>query len=466
MEAATRVSQAKPVVILKAGKTEKSQKVISSHTGALAGSDEIISAVFEKTGIIRAENLEEFFDLISLVSFSDVPKNNQIAVITNAGGPGVLATDAFRGKNIKLLEISEKTKTRLREYLPAEGSLENPVDLLGDAKEDRYKKALEIISKETNPGGIIVILTPQDQTPIEKITSKIISFKKKTDSNIVTSFVGGEKIKKSLKKLRENGILNFSFPERAVSSLDKYYSWKTETMAENLVMEVNEERKEKVAEIIDGARHDGRTALFFSESRQIMEMYGIKVASNLDILPDDLEFGKMEFRYPVVIKVDSDKVLHKTDKKGLMLGIKNPEELRRAFGEMRHNFPGERLIVQPMLPRQTEMIVGIKYDEIFGPVVVCGLGGIYTEVFRLADFFVLPLGLEEIKTRLLGGRTGFLFRETRGQKLYDCLELANIILAIAQFASETGGVKGFDINPLLIYNNGEKALAVDIKIII
>ena len=462
MQAASRVSAKKPVVILKAGKTEKSQKAISSHTGALAGSDEIISAVFEKTGITRAENLEDFFNLLNLMSLTDAPKNSQTVVITNAGGPGVLATDAFKNKNIVLSEIPEKTKRKLRKFLPEESSVENPIDLLGDAKEDRYKKVLEIVNKDVDPGSILTILTPQDQTPVLRIASKIIQFKNKTGADVVASFLGGEKVEKAIRKLRENGVPVFNFPEEAVSSLNKYYLWKKHPSNNSASFKTNIERREKVKNIMEKAKRENRTALYFSEAREIMGFYGIPVIRSVEIENNISSVSS----FPVVLKVDSDKVLHKTDKKGLALDIQNQEELEKSVSEMRKNFPEEKLIVQPMLPRQTELIIGIKKDQIFGPIVVFGLGGIYTEVFKMVEFLIPSVDLEEIKDKILNSRIKFLFGETRGQAAYDAHELAEILLGVGLFALEAESVKEFDINPLLIYNNKKTAVAVDVKIII
>lgn len=464
MKAASEVSAKKPIVILKAGKTEKSQKAISSHTGALAGSDDITSAVFEKCGIIRAENLGEFFDVLNLVSQTEIPPNENVAIITNAGGPGVLATDAFLERSLRLGEIDEKTKNSFRKFLPAESSLENPIDMLGDAREDRYDKTLKVLKKDKNIGSIISVLTPQDQTPVAKIARKIINFKKKTGKNISTVFIGGKRVEKSVKKLRESDIPNFKYPDQAVTALNSYYKWSRERneTAKN-VEQIDIERKNKASEIIAKAKSSGRKALYFEEAEKIMKMYGIKPADFWEYRED---FNLESVKFPVVIKVDSDKVLHKTDRKGLILDIKNSEELKSAAEEMKNNFGGERIIIQPMLKRQTELILGIKKDAIFGPVIIYGLGGIYTEVLHRVDFLVPPLEIEEIKKRLEKSKIKFLFSETRGQKAYDIDEMAKIILGISQFALENEEVNEFDINPLLVYNNGEKAVAVDIKIII
>jgi len=472
---ASRVSKAKPIVVLKAGKTERAQKAIASHTGALAGSDAIMDAAFAKAGILRARDLEEFFNLIGFISHNKVIACNKIAVITNAGGLGVLTTDAFSQKEIALAELSEKTKKALRKILPEESSVENPIDLLGDAREDRYKKVLQIIGKDQEIGAIICLLTPQDQTPVEKIARVIEKFNAKSEKAIVVSFVGGKKVEKGVKKLRVKNIFNFAFPESAVAVLDAYYLWncKGKIPAENVSGKVNQERKDSAEAIIALAKKENRHALYFSESRSLLELYGINTIKSFEIdAPGSknpawaglLEPGA-EVDFPVVLKVDSDEVLHKTDRGGVALNIKNQAELDEAVKKMQADFPGAKLIIQPMLAREMEIILGVKRDANFGPVVVYGLGGIYTEVFKLAEMLLPPYSREMVEKSLREGKLGFLFRETRGQKVYDLSELAQIICVLGEFSQELDNIAEFDINPLLVYNNGNRAVAVDMKVV-
>ena len=463
---AKAVSKIKPIVILKAGKNEKTQKAISSHTGALAGDDAIISAVFEKSGIMRADNLEDFFNLLSIMSFSQIAPNQKVVVITNAGGVGVLISDAFSGKNIQLADLTDEMKNKLREFLPAESSVENPIDLLGDARADRYEKALEVISEIKDAGSIICLLTPQEQTPVAEIAEVIINFKNKTDKNITTVFLGGEKVEKSIEKLKQNGVCNFNFPDSAIIAIEGYYDWNEfrQTKAESEASKKDEQRYQKVMDIINKAKLENRKALYFSESREIMGMYEINTVEVVEIeASDDLPVLN---NFPVVLKVDSDAVLHKTDKQGLVLDLKNQKDLTGAFNSMRNNFPGAKLIIQPMLARGTELILGIKKDATFGPVILCGLGGIYTEIFKIAETLIPPFFEQEVAKILGMGKLGFLFRETRGQKSYNLSEITKIVLALGKFSAEIDSVSEFDINPLLIYNNKKEAVAVDVKIII
>jgi len=452
----------KPIVILKAGKTERAQKAISSHTGALAGSDEIMTAVFAKTGIIRAENMDEFLGLLKLISSSDAPPNTEVLIVTNAGGLGVLTTDAFRNKKIKLAEIGEKGKLALQKFLPEESSLSNPVDLLGDADEKRYAKTLEILKKE-NAGTIICLLTPQDQTPVKKIAAKIAKFKEKSGKNILTVFMGGERVVKAIIKLRENNISNFFLSDQAVQTLDKYWRWSVKKNIANqtkVAAEINSRRQAQASEIIGQVKAQGRGALLFQEAAEMMKLYGI---GTVDFWT---EAQLRAVRFPAAVKVDSDKVLHKTDKKGLILNLKNQEELERAIAEIKQNFPGEKIVIQPMIADGTELILGIKKDEIFGPIVVAGLGGIYTEIFHAVDFIIPHSNKEEIKNILLQGKSGFLFRKTRGKIACDLEEIAQIVFNLQSLSLEVDQIKELDINPLISLGKDKKSLAVDVKIII
>lgn len=470
LKIASVVSKKKPIVILKAGKTERAQKAISSHTGALAGSDEIMNAAFQKAGVLRAKNLEEFFNLIGFISHNKSIVSNRVVVITNAGGLGVLTTDAFAKKEITLAELNEKTKSALKKILPEEASVENPIDLLGDALEDRYKKVLQIIDKDPEIGAVICLLTPQDQTPVEKIARVITKFNAKSTKAIVASFVGGKKVEKGVKKLRAENIFNFAFPESAVSVLDAVYRWncKEKLPVENLVDSINQERKNRAQSIIVAAKNENRRALYFSESRELMELYGINTIKSFEI--NSPAAGLLEpgagFEFPVVLKVDSDDILHKTDRGGVVLGIKNQEELKEAVQKMRVSFSGAKLIIQPMLARDMEIILGIKKDANFGPVVVYGLGGIYTEVFKLAEMLIPPFSKDAVENSLRKGKLGFLFQGARGQKVYNLSELAQIICGLGEFSQELNDISEFDINPLLVYNNSSKAVAVDVKVVI
>ncbi len=464
LKIASKVSLKKPIVILKAGKTAKTQLAIASHTGALAGSDEITSVAFEKAGVIRADNLDEFLNVLKLASSYEAPTSSLCAVLTNAGGAGVLATDAFKDKNIALAEISPTSKKKLRAILPAEASVENPIDLLGDAQQDRYLGALEILQQEKIE-NIFCLLTPQNQTNVAEIAQVILEKAQARKLNLIPVFIGGEKVASSIAKLTKEGLVNFATPEAAINTFEKYYNWQLfkATTPEVSTLKVLATRKDQAQAIIKKALAEGSKALSFADGAKVMELYGVKAVAHSVVTSENIE--KLDLGFPLVLKVDSDKILHKTEQGGLRLGIKNQEELAKAFAEMNEVFKGEKIIAQFQAGKFAEIILGIKNDPIFGPVIVYGLGGIYTEIFKLVNFLLAPMSLAEIETQLLKSKISFLFKGARGQAVCNSQEFAEILLGLMSFAQENPQVAEFDINPLFIYNDKRRACAVDIKVI-
>lgn len=466
IQTAQRVGKNKPIIVLKAGRSEKAQKAIASHTGSLAGSDEIMDIAFEKAGIIRAESLKDFFILITLLSNYEKFTNPDCAIITNAGGPGVLATDAFKNKNIKLKDFSSETKDELKSFLPTESSLENPIDVLGDANEERYRKTLEVLEKE-DLGNIICLMTAQGQTPVSAIAEVVRDFYRQSEKNILPVFIGEEKIEAGRAVLREARVPSFEFSKELIDALDKTLkkegSEKKNSFADLLQQVAGQIfTKTKKNNLLKEAVQAGRKALLFGEAGRLMKNYDIPVVDFINLPPGE-EFGG-EISFPVVLKVDSEDVLHKTEKQGLILGIKSENELRQEISEMRSNFPNENLIIQPMVKYQAELILGLKRDSVFGPVIVFGLGGIYTEIFKMVDFLILPLTKDEIRKKIEQSKIGFLFRETRGKKIADLEEFVKLIDNFAKLVQENDEIKEIDINPLLINEQG-KFEAVDVKII-
>jgi acetate---CoA ligase (ADP-forming) len=464
LQKARLVSREKPIIVLKAGKTEKAQAAIASHTGALAGSAEIMHEALRSAGIIEAQNLEEFVNFLQFFSLFDFSSQKKIVAITNAGGAGVLTADAFFGKKINLAEIDEEIKKNLQKFLPAESSVQNPIDLLGDAGADRYAQALHEIGQQKNVGTILLLLTPQAQTPVEEIADLVADFSQKNkEAQVLAIFIGGARVAKANEKFKQKNILTLAFPEQAVLALEKYFLWdekrQQEKISENILAK-NKDRKAAAEKIIEKAKAEGRKALLFAEAAALMKAYQIQT------VPAWTTAEKNEIVFPVVLKVDSDKVLHKTDQKGLVLHLRNHAQLEKEIAAMKKIFPEENLIVQPMLERGAELILGIKRDASFSSVIAYGLGGIYTEIFKMVNFLVAPQGEAEIKSALLESQIGFLFKETRGQKPYKADELAKVLWQIYLLAEEVPAIKEFDINPFLIYNDDSAGVAVDVKVII
>lgn len=464
LKAAQKISHKKPVIVLKSGRSAKAQKAIALHTGTLAGADDIMSAAFTKAGVLRADTMEMFFDVIRIAQARITRTSNateKLAIITNAGGPGVLATDALDGTTIALAEISATTKKTLKQLLPEAASVENPIDLLGDASTQRYDDALKSVVKDPTVTSILVILTPQDQTPVDQIAQTIVRHARKTKKLIMTSFVGGDHVGGALKIFRENGIVHSDFPERAISALSLLR--RTQEERKYVVQHVDHVRATKALQILTKAKTQKQKALYFSEVRSLANLYDVPLSRFWDV-SDKKKISHVS--YPCVAKVDDPEVLHKTDKKGVILPIANMTGLTRAVDILKENFPASRVIAQPLLPIQQELIIGMTRDTVYGPVVLAGIGGIYTEIFDRKEFFIAPLTLIEIKSILKKGTLGYLFRKTRGLDPYDLDAVAHIIRTLSQMAQENEMIQAIDINPLLVYNDKKKATIVDMKILL
>lgn len=455
----------KRVIILKSGRSDDAQKAIALHTGSLAGSDEVFSAALHKVGAIRAGSMDDFFALISLSAqiHKMADSNIQIGVVTNAGGPGVLVTDMIaQEKHIAMSIFSPQTKKILQRSLPVAASVHNPIDVLGDATLQRYQDGIHALIDDKNVDVIMVLLTPQDQTPVDAIADFLIAQQKTTHKMIIASFIGGTRVKKAIGILRGGGVVHFISPQRAIHALAQLYTH-TKVFISNH-KSVDMVRRKKVQKIIVDAQP--RTALFFEEVHKIANLYDITISSFVDITAGIS--ASMHITYPCVVKVDNPKILHKTERGGIILPIKTLAELDHARTTLVQKFPekGTRVIVQGFVSINTELIIGMVRDPIFGVTIVAGLGGIYTEIFHMVDYYITPLGLTEVKNILKNGVLGFLFFGARGKECYNIDGIAKMIINIALIGQENPEIKAIDINPYLVYNDDTADRAVDFKIII
>lgn len=463
-ETVGKASQKKPIIVLKAGKTTAGQKAVASHTGSLAQDEAIVEAVFEKLNVIEAKNMEEFQDLVLFLNLERIPKKGEVIILTNAGGPGVLASD-FVGKSkfLKLKKISNDSKNQLRQLLPASASVKNPIDIIGDAAPDRYENVLKVLSLKDSENPFLVILTPQTQTDPEEV-AKIVSRFKKNFAVLATSFMGGVKVKKAIEYLQTNGVANFESPERALLALERvisYYQGKIRRpkisfpKAIHLNLEVNL--------IIQSALKEKRKTMFWREAEKLFGNYGIKLAKSFSFQSWD-EIKRVKINYPCVLKSDDPKIIHRWDKKAVILNIRNEKELRSAFSKIKRTTGAENFLIQPMVEPGLEMILGMKKDESFGPVIVVGWGGTLAEVFADRVILIPPLTVEEIKNKLNKLKISPLLRGFRGEKGYNLEEMAKIILALQQVSAENPNISQIDINPVVLYNNGKPNQILDAKV--
>lgn len=455
----------KRVILLKSGRTKEARKAIALHTGSLAGSDDVLAAACKKVGIIRVDTIEDLFDTIRGAAYftaKEITDPVRTVVITNAGGPGVLSTDFIaQSRHITLGSLSSTGKTKLSAKLPSAASVHNPLDLLGDASTQRYADALKACATQKNIDAILILLTPQDQTPVADIARAIVTTAKSTKKIILTSFIGGASVREGVEILKKAGVAHFETPGQAIHVLDTLVGAEKSTLTAEPAC--NEERTQRAARILS---HDkiGSGSLYLHDVTKIAKLYDIPIAPFWDVANPRM---RSRVSYPCVVKVDDPHILHKSDRGGVILPINNAKELTSAISLMKKRFPEEtvQVIAQPLLPIKMELIIGMTRDPIFGPLIVVGLGGIYTEVFKRREFVVGAFSRREVRRILKNGTLGFLFTSTRGQDPYDLDTVVTVIEGLSAIAREHVTVQAIDINPLLLYNNKQQSVAVDMKIV-
>jgi acetyl coenzyme A synthetase (ADP forming)-like protein len=464
LSSVSRIGSKKPVVILKAGRNAAGQKAISSHTGSLAQDEEIISAVFRKLNVIEADNITEFQDLLSYLNSNDIPKRKELIIVTNAGGPGVLASDFIgKSKNIKLIKFPPTLKNIFKKYLPGSASLENPIDIIGDAPPERYENVLETLSKKYSDNSILLILTPQSQTNPNKVT-QIVNRHKKGFPALVTCFMGGIRVAKSLESLKKNGIANFESPERALTIIEKLYLYQinrkkffTKSSEAGIKMNLGTNT------LIHSVQKEKRKMLSWLETKEIFGKYGIRIASSISFKKLSNEILR-EISYPCALKTDDPKIIHRWDSNAVTLNLRDEKELKKAYLKMRRSTKSDQFLIQPMAKPGLELIIGLKRDISFGPVVVCGWGGTFTEIFKDSSLFIPPLTHREIEENLTNLKIYPILKGFRGEKGYDLTNIVKIILSFQSIALDNPGISEIDINPILIYNNGNKDQIIDAKV--
>ncbi|MBU6391024.1 MAG: acetate--CoA ligase family protein [Planctomycetota bacterium] len=474
MNAAQKTTQNKPIIIVKSGGTTAGAKAASSHTGTLAGSENAFDAACNQSGILRVKTIEELFDYAIGFSSQHLPKGPRIALITNAGGPGIIAADAVERSKLKMAALSKNTVDSLRSFLPATSNVYNPVDVLGDAKADRYRFVIEKVLKDPHVDVILVILTPQTMTEIEKTAEVIGEISNQTDKTIVTSFMGGIRIEKGIKTMCQRKVPNYPFPERAVSAIEamyKYTLWQKKSTPSIKTFDV---QKEITISIFDDARRTGRSSLSEEEARQVISAYGFKIPKSI-LTTSEAEAVRVAeaIGYPVVMKISSPNILHKSDFGGVIIGIKNAVDVRRCFSDItqkaRRLMPEAEIkgiLVQQMITGGKEVILGMSRDPQFGPLLMFGLGGIYVEVLKDVAFRIAPIDSHEAEEMVRKIRAFPLLQGVRGEVPVDIDAIVNNLLRLSQLATDCPEIMEMDINPLVVFPEGKGAMAIDARLTI
>jgi len=471
MEVATEVSKNKPIIVLKSGITSSGAKAASSHTGALAGRESAFRAAFQQSGVIQAHSIGELFNYALAFANQPLPKGPNTAIITNSGGPGILAADASDQSDLHLVPLHKETTDELRSFLPSAASFYNPIDILGDADAERYEKAIRTILEDSKVQGAIVLLTPTAVVNVDETAASLVKIAHSVDKPILSSCMGKQKIESGIRILMRNNIPNYSYPEEAVRSLSamyRYYVWinrheKKYTYTEGL--------KNNVAGIFDEVKKANRDRLTDAEIHDVLHAYGFSQPKGLFARTSDEALAAAKgIGYPVVMKIVSPQIIHKSDIGGVKINLNNKKDVENAFFDItthvKQIMPTAHIygvIIQEMIMAGKEVIVGITKDVQFGHMVMFGLGGIYVEVLKDISFRVTPLSFEDAHEMIRETKTFPLLRGVRGEPEADIEAIEKALVMLSQLASDFPQIIEADINPLLVKKRGEGIVAIDAR---
>jgi acetyltransferase len=479
LSAAREVALSKPIIVIKAGRSEAASRAAASHTGALTGNDEVLDAAFRRSGVLRVHSIADLFYMAEVLGRQPRPKGPRLTILTNAGGPGVLATDSLVANGGELAELSPQSLSRLNEFLPAHWSHNNPIDVLGDADPERYARALEIASQDPNSDGLLVILAPQGMTDPSQIAERLKPYAKEYGKPMLASWMGGNSIAAGEAALNSAGIPTFPFPDTAARAFT--YMWRytynlrglyeTPTLTEN--SEPESASRRQAAQIIQDARSRGRTLLTELESKQLLSLYGIPtVETRVAASEDEAARLALEIGFPVVLKVFSETITHKTDVGGVKLNLPDEAAVRSAYRAIQSSvaekagpdqFSG--VSVQPMVKLDGyELILGSSIDSQFGPVILFGSGGLLVEVYRDRALALPPLNTTLAQRMMEQTRIFTALKGVRGRKPVDMAALEQLLVRFSQLVLEHRWIAEIDINPLLA--SPERLLALDARIVL
>lgn len=470
---AERISHSKPILLIKSGSSEAGAKAASSHTGSLAGGEVAYESAFARAGVIRCNSIKQQFDYARAFADQPLPKGKRIAVITNAGGPGIMAADAIEEQQLTFAEFMETTISKLKENLPPAANIYNPVDILGDGLADRYEFALNIVLDDDNVDAVIVLLTPQAMTE-PKATAKALAevSRQKPHKPVFCSFLGAEKVREGIEILRQAGIPQYDSPESAVNVLkvtSDYARWRSRPERVVKLFAVNRRKVENIIErhLRRGSRDIGET-----DSKEILEAYGFKTPEgSIARNPEQAANIAEQIGFPVVLKIWSSEIVHKSDVGGVKIGLNTSEEVRDAFDLMMYRIPKKvpeadilGVLVEKMYRTGKEVILGMNRDPSFGPLMMFGMGGIMVEALKDVSFYLAPLTADEAKQMLMKTKTYKMLKGVRGEEGVDIDAIAEGLQRLSQLVTEFPQIQELDINPYVVGPEGTTPIAVDARI--
>ncbi len=480
LSAAREVALSKPIIIIKPGRSAAAAKAAASHTGSLTGSDEVLEAAFRRSGVLRVGTIADLFYMAEVLSKQPTPKGPRLTIVTNAGGPGVLATDSLIMGGGELAELSPETMAAYNAVLPATWSHNNPVDIIGDASPERYAKALEIAANDPNSDGMLVILTPQAMTDPTRIAEQLKPLAKQEGKPLLASWMGGVDVAAGEEILNRANIPTFPYPDTAARAFNYMWQYADNLKALYQTPELPQDSatwtpdRNLVKSIIAGSRSEGRTILTEFESKQVLAAYGIPVAKTI-IGKSSAEAVKAanEIGYPIVLKLYSETITHKTDVGGVQLNLGSAEAVAKAFDAIQasvtakvgaQHFQG--VTVQPMIKLRDayELIIGSSLDPQFGPVLLFGTGGQLVEVFKDRALALPPLNSTLARLMMQQTKIFKALKGVRGRKPVDLAALETLMVRFSALVAEQRWIKEIDINPLLASPDG--LIALDARVVV
>jgi acetyltransferase len=476
LSAAREVALTKPIIVIKPGRTEGAAKAAASHTGSLTGSDEVLEVAFRRSGVLRVNSIAELFYMAEVLGKQPRPKGKRLTILTNAGGPGVLATDALITNGGELAKLSPETMEAFNNLLPAAWSHNNPVDILGDASPERYAKALEIAAKDPESDGILVILTPQAMTDPTKTAEELKPYAESLGKPVIATWMGGNDVAPGEAILNKANVPTFPYPDTAARVFDYMatYSENLHLLYETpMPVDEGELNRECADDIIRAARESGRTILTEFESKRLLSCYGIPtVETRIAKTQEEAVEAADSIRYPVVLKLHSETITHKTDVGGVQLNLADAEAVRDAYTAIQtsvaqkvgaEHFLG--VTVQPMAKIEGyELILGSSIDPQFGPVLLFGLGGQLVEVFKDRALGLPPLTTTRARRMMERTKIYTALKGVRGRDPVDLAGLERLLVRFAQLVTEQRWIKELDINPLIA--SSEKLMALDARVVL
>jgi acetate---CoA ligase (ADP-forming) len=471
IRAAEKVTQKKPVIIFKAGTSSAGMKAASSHTGSLAGADVAYGAAFRRSGVIRADNFEQLYDYATAFSMQPMPRGKSVAIVTNAGGLGVICADAVENSGMKVAQLDHQTATALKKKLPNAASVGNPIDVLGDADPERYQLAVKTAIEADSVDAVVALLTVQDLTrgiDIAKVVSECTNGVKP----LLACFMGGKDAIPAMAELVNRSLPDYPSPERMITALKAMYEYNLWTHREPRVVTRFPFNKRRVERVCNAYKRMNNVQIGEVDAKKVLRAYGFSVPNGALCLSSGQAVDVAEWAgFPVAMKIVSRDIIHKSDVGGVKINLRNKEEVRDAFDLMMMRIPAvmpdarlDGVYVEQMAPKGREVILGMTRDPQFGPMMMFGLGGIFVEVMKDVSFNLAPITKEEAMQMLIATKSYDLLKGVRGQAAVDIDAIAVSLQLISQLVTDFPQIMEMDINPFIVGNVGAPSVTADARI--